>query len=60
RSKESKIISELSGRGKHFYDIEELKKELKCKIKKGDAVFIKGSRINKLEQIVDFLKKDFI
>ncbi|MCM8786115.1 MAG: UDP-N-acetylmuramoyl-tripeptide--D-alanyl-D-alanine ligase [Candidatus Omnitrophica bacterium] len=58
--KESKIISELSGRGKHFYDIEELKKELKCKIKRGDAVFIKGSRINKLEQIVDFLKKDFI
>ncbi|MCM8767211.1 MAG: UDP-N-acetylmuramoyl-tripeptide--D-alanyl-D-alanine ligase [Candidatus Omnitrophica bacterium] len=56
----SKIISEISQRGKHFYEIEKLKKELKNKVKKDDAIFIKGSRINKLELIVDFLKKSFI
>ncbi|MFN4227231.1 MAG: UDP-N-acetylmuramoyl-tripeptide--D-alanyl-D-alanine ligase [Candidatus Ratteibacteria bacterium] len=58
--KESKVISEVSQRGKHFYEIDELERELKKSIKKDDAVFVKGSRINKLEQIVDFLKKNFV
>ncbi|MCM8803640.1 MAG: UDP-N-acetylmuramoyl-tripeptide--D-alanyl-D-alanine ligase [Candidatus Omnitrophica bacterium] len=54
----SKIISEISKKGKHFFEIEKLKKYLKNKIRKEDAILIKGSRIVKMEQIVEFLKKE--
>lgn len=54
----SKIISDASKKGLHFYEIENLKNYLKKIIKKNDAIFIKGSRILKLEEVVDFLKKE--
>jgi len=53
----SKIISDNSKKGKHFYEIDGLKKYLKNIIKKEDAILIKGSRIMKMEEIVDFLKE---
>lgn len=52
----SRIISELNG-GKHFTDIDELKKFLIKEIKKGDGILIKGSNFLKMERITEFLKK---
>ncbi len=54
----SKIISDISGKGKHFFEIEECKKYLKSIIKKGDAILVKGSRIAKMDQIVEYLKEE--
>jgi UDP-N-acetylmuramoyl-tripeptide--D-alanyl-D-alanine ligase len=54
----SRIISENSKKGIHFYEIESLKKYLKNIIKRKDAILIKGSRITKMEEIVDFLKRE--
>jgi UDP-N-acetylmuramyl pentapeptide synthase len=48
------------GKGRHFYETDELKKKLKKEIRKQDAILIKGSRIMKMEEIVDFLKENFI
>jgi len=42
---------------KKYTDKNKLAKDLKAIIKKGDTVFIKGSRANKLEEIVDKIKK---
>ncbi len=53
----SKLISDFCKKGEHFYEIETLKKKLKEKIKPEDAIFVKGSRILKMENIVEFLKK---
>jgi UDP-N-acetylmuramoyl-tripeptide--D-alanyl-D-alanine ligase len=58
--KESKKITDISKKGTHFYEIEELKKKLKKEIRKQDAILIKGSRIMKMEEIVEFLKENFI
>jgi UDP-N-acetylmuramoyl-tripeptide--D-alanyl-D-alanine ligase len=54
----SKIISDYSKKGNHFCEIENLKKYLKNIIKRDDAILIKGSRIIKMEEIVDFLKEE--
>ncbi|MCM8818505.1 MAG: UDP-N-acetylmuramoyl-tripeptide--D-alanyl-D-alanine ligase [Candidatus Omnitrophica bacterium] len=54
----SKIISDVSKKGNHFYHLEELLKYLKKTIKNEDTIFIKGSRFLKMERIVDFLKKE--
>ncbi|MCS7181117.1 MAG: UDP-N-acetylmuramoyl-tripeptide--D-alanyl-D-alanine ligase, partial [bacterium] len=53
----SKIISDVSEKGKHFYEFENLKKELKMRIKKEDAILVKGSRILRMEEIVNYLKQ---
>ena len=58
--KESKKITEVSRKGIHFYEIDELKKKLKKEIRKQDAILIKGSRIMKMEEIVEFLKENFV
>lgn len=52
----SKIISDVC-EGKHFYEIDELKDYLKKIVKKEDGILIKGSRIMKMEKIVEFLKE---
>ncbi|MCM8772179.1 MAG: UDP-N-acetylmuramoyl-tripeptide--D-alanyl-D-alanine ligase [Candidatus Omnitrophica bacterium] len=52
----SKLISDICNKGRHFYNIEDLKKYLRENIKTGDSILIKGSRILKMEEIVNFLK----
>jgi UDP-N-acetylmuramoyl-tripeptide--D-alanyl-D-alanine ligase len=54
----SKLISDYSKKGIHFYEIESIKKYLKKIVKKDDAILIKGSRIVKMEEIVNFLMEE--
>lgn len=56
-AKEMKKGFDLNG-GKSsmvFADPDELQKTLKKSLKKGDAVLIKGSRLSRMEKIIDFL-----
>jgi len=53
----SKIISDYSKKGTHFNEINSVKKYLENIIKKDDAILIKGSRVVRMEEIVDFLKE---
>ena len=54
----SKLISDYSKKGIHFYEIESIKRYLKKIVKKDDAILIKGSRIVKMEEIVNFLMEE--
>ncbi|MBN1445028.1 MAG: UDP-N-acetylmuramoyl-tripeptide--D-alanyl-D-alanine ligase [Candidatus Omnitrophica bacterium] len=52
----SRITCEAAGsRCKHFNDADEVNKHLSKILKKGDAVLVKGSRMMKMERIVNYL-----
>ncbi len=53
---DASIISEFCGqKGKHFENISDLAQFLCGFVQEGDAILIKGSRINKLEQVFEKL-----
>jgi len=49
------IATALGKKGRHFSNTEELTRWLMANIRKGDAVLVKGSHVNKLEQVVTAL-----
>lgn len=56
---DAKIISKLCGeKGRHFETASELARHVCDFVKKGDALLIKGSRINKLETVVEKLTEN--
>jgi UDP-N-acetylmuramoyl-tripeptide--D-alanyl-D-alanine ligase len=52
----SRITCEAAGsKCRHFDNVDGVNKHLSQILKKGDAVLVKGSRIMKMERIVDYL-----
>ncbi len=52
----SRIVSEISGKqGRHFDDVEKLNLYLSGIARKGDAFLVKGSRIMRMERIVNHI-----
>lgn len=53
----AKIVSDICGeKGKHFESVDELAEYVKRFVKKNDAILVKGSRINKLEKVIQKLE----